>query len=95
MQKSSAHTKHRNATFLAAVIRKQIFTAMHQKRFVSSVCEFLTCKRFCCRNFKDRIQKQSKKDEKKWRILVKKTLRAKSITGAPFFSLEAQMGSSS
>ncbi|KAK4791329.1 hypothetical protein SAY86_031742 [Trapa natans] len=53
------------------------------------------CRVPLCRNFKDRIQKQSKKDEKKWRILVKRTLRAKSINGAPFFSLEAQINSSS
>ncbi|PKI71303.1 hypothetical protein CRG98_008303 [Punica granatum] len=53
------------------------------------------CRVPLCGNFKDRIEKQNKKDDKKWRILVRKTLRAKSITGAPYFSLEAQIGSSS
>lgn len=37
------------------------------------------------RNFKDKLRKQSKKDEMKWRILVRKILRAKGIGRAPFF----------
>ncbi|XP_048322363.2 BTB/POZ and TAZ domain-containing protein 4 [Ziziphus jujuba] len=44
------------------------------------------CRVPLCRNFKDRIRIQSKKDEIKWKILVKKILRAKSIAGGPFFS---------
>ncbi|KAF3440829.1 hypothetical protein FNV43_RR19115 [Rhamnella rubrinervis] len=44
------------------------------------------CKVPLCRNFKERIRIQSKKDEIKWKILVKKILRAKSIAGGPFFS---------
>lgn len=43
------------------------------------------CRVPLCRNFKDRIKKQSKKDEMKWRILVRKILRAKGIGKAPFF----------
>ncbi|XP_047336657.1 BTB/POZ and TAZ domain-containing protein 4-like [Impatiens glandulifera] len=40
-----------------------------------------------CRNFKQKrvIMDQKKKDEIKWRILVRKIIRTKSITGAPFF----------
>jgi hypothetical protein len=38
------------------------------------------------RSFKERIMRQSKKDEIKWRILVKKILRTKTIAGSPFFS---------
>ncbi|KAK4840570.1 hypothetical protein QYF36_012581 [Acer negundo] len=44
------------------------------------------CRVPLCRNFKEKTKKQSKKDEIKWKILVKKILRAKSIGGAPFFS---------
>jgi len=39
-----------------------------------------------CRNFKERIRRQSKKEEIKWTLLVEKILRTKTITGAPFFS---------
>ncbi|CAK9137902.1 unnamed protein product [Ilex paraguariensis] len=45
------------------------------------------CRVPLCRKFKLRINKQSKKDDIKWRILVRKILRTKSISGAPFFSL--------
>ncbi|KDP32068.1 hypothetical protein JCGZ_12529 [Jatropha curcas] len=47
------------------------------------------CRVPLCQNFKMRIKKQSKKDEIKWRILVKKILRTKRIggSGPPFFSL--------
>lgn len=38
-----------------------------------------------CWNFKNRIRRQNKKDEIKWRILVKKMLRTKRIGGSPFF----------
>ncbi|KAK3224561.1 hypothetical protein Dsin_011586 [Dipteronia sinensis] len=44
------------------------------------------CRVPLCRNFKDKMKKQSKKDAIKWKILVKKILRTKSIGGAPFFS---------
>lgn len=39
-----------------------------------------------CRNFKERVWRQSKKDEIKWRILTKKIMRTKAVAGAPFFS---------
>ncbi|XP_076945250.1 BTB/POZ and TAZ domain-containing protein 4-like [Bidens hawaiensis] len=45
------------------------------------------CRVPLCKNFKDRTRKQKKKDDIKWRILVRKILRTKSITGAPYFSL--------
>lgn len=44
------------------------------------------CKVPLCRNFKEKIQQQNKKDEIRWKILVKKIVRAKNIAGAPFFS---------
>ncbi|XP_059641866.1 BTB/POZ and TAZ domain-containing protein 4 [Cornus florida] len=44
------------------------------------------CRVPLCWNFKERIKKQNKKDDVKWRILVRKILRTKSISGAPFFS---------
>ncbi|PIN06121.1 CREB binding protein/P300 [Handroanthus impetiginosus] len=47
------------------------------------------CKVPLCRNFRQKRRKQSKKEEIRWRILVKKIVRSKSITGAPFFSLES------
>ncbi|XP_059282693.1 BTB/POZ and TAZ domain-containing protein 4-like isoform X1 [Lycium ferocissimum] len=40
-----------------------------------------------CRNFKLRRRRQNKKDEIKWRILVRNIVRSKSISGAPLFSL--------
>lgn len=43
------------------------------------------CRVPLCRNFRNRITKQSKKDEMKWRILVRNILRAKTIGGSPFF----------
>ncbi|KAK6258651.1 hypothetical protein SCA6_013125 [Theobroma cacao] len=43
------------------------------------------CRVPLCRNFKEKIRKQSKKDEIKWKMLVKKILRTKRIGGAPFF----------
>ncbi|KAK4262396.1 hypothetical protein QN277_027961 [Acacia crassicarpa] len=43
------------------------------------------CRVPLCRNFKERIAKQSKKDEVRWRILVEKILRTKGIAVAPFF----------
>lgn len=45
-----------------------------------------SCRVPLCRSFKERIMRQSKKDEIKWRILVKKILRTKTIAGSPFFS---------
>ena len=47
------------------------------------------CKVPLCRNLRQKRRTQSKKEEVRWRILVKKIVRSKSITGAPFFSLEA------
>ncbi|XP_021908171.1 BTB/POZ and TAZ domain-containing protein 4 isoform X2 [Carica papaya] len=49
------------------------------------------CRVPLCRNFKERVKKQSKKDEIKWKILVKKILRAKGIGGSPFFSLASSI----
>ena len=37
------------------------------------------------RNFKDRTRKQGRKDEIKWKLLVKKILRTKGVARAPFF----------
>ncbi|KAL8117707.1 BTB/POZ and TAZ domain-containing protein 4-like [Apium graveolens] len=47
------------------------------------------CRVPLCRNLKYRIEMQSKnkKDDIKWRILVRKIVRTRSITGAPYFSL--------
>ncbi|KAG9440439.1 hypothetical protein H6P81_020604 [Aristolochia fimbriata] len=39
------------------------------------------CKVPLCRHFKDKIKKQSKKDEAKWRLLVNKVLAAKQTIG--------------
>nr|XP_043615416.1 BTB/POZ and TAZ domain-containing protein 4-like isoform X2 [Erigeron canadensis] len=50
----------------------------------SSVCRVPLCK-----NFKDKTRRQKKKDDIMWRILVRKILRTKSVTGAPYFSLAA------
>ncbi|KAK6923143.1 BTB/POZ domain [Dillenia turbinata] len=44
------------------------------------------CRVPLCRSFKGRMRKQSKKDEIKWRILVRKILRAKSMAGGLSFS---------
>ncbi|KAL3813684.1 hypothetical protein ACJIZ3_014952 [Penstemon smallii] len=46
------------------------------------------CKVPLCRNLRQRTRKQTKKEEIRWRILVKKIVRSNSITGAPFFCLE-------
>ncbi|XVE87012.1 hypothetical protein DITRI_Ditri18aG0081500 [Diplodiscus trichospermus] len=44
------------------------------------------CRVPLCRNFKEKIKNQSKKDEIKWKILVKKMLSTKrSVGGASFF----------
>ncbi|XP_073018713.1 BTB/POZ and TAZ domain-containing protein 4-like [Primulina eburnea] len=42
-----------------------------------------------CRNFRQRRRKQNKKEDMRWRILVKKIVRSKSLSGAPFFVLES------
>ncbi|KAJ7952764.1 BTB/POZ and TAZ domain protein [Quillaja saponaria] len=42
------------------------------------------CRVPLCRNFKEKIRKQVKKDEIKWRTLVIKILRTKSILVSPF-----------
>ncbi|CAH8344307.1 unnamed protein product [Eruca vesicaria subsp. sativa] len=43
------------------------------------------CKVPLCGNFKERVNKQSRKDEKRWRLLVKNVLSTKRIGGSPFF----------
>ncbi|KAG8384281.1 hypothetical protein BUALT_Bualt04G0102100 [Buddleja alternifolia] len=40
-------------------------------------------------NFRQRRRRQTKKEDIRWRILVKRIVRSKSISGAPFFSLES------
>ncbi|XP_021751426.1 BTB/POZ and TAZ domain-containing protein 4-like [Chenopodium quinoa] len=45
------------------------------------------CRVPLCRNFKDKSMKQNKKEEMRWKILARKIVRSKSISGAPFFSL--------
>lgn len=47
------------------------------------------CRVPLCKNFKEKTSKQKKKDDIMWRILVRKVMRTKSITGAPYFSLAA------
>ncbi|KAL4582170.1 hypothetical protein LXL04_006712 [Taraxacum kok-saghyz] len=48
-----------------------------------------TCRVPLCKSFKERMRRQKKKDDVMWKILVKKILRTKSITGAPYFTLVA------
>ncbi|KAE9596697.1 hypothetical protein Lal_00007898 [Lupinus albus] len=43
------------------------------------------CKVPLCRNFKQRILKQTKKDEIRWKILVEKILRTRGVGIAPWF----------
>ncbi|XP_022963364.1 BTB/POZ and TAZ domain-containing protein 4-like [Cucurbita moschata] len=43
------------------------------------------CRVPLCRNFKDRIRKLGRKNEMKWRLLVKKILRTKGVARTPFF----------
>ncbi|KAF9621194.1 hypothetical protein IFM89_016688, partial [Coptis chinensis] len=50
------------------------------------------CKVPLCRNFKARMQQQNKKDEMRWKILVKKIVRAKNIARAPLFSAAIASG---
>ncbi|XP_043709551.1 BTB/POZ and TAZ domain-containing protein 4-like [Telopea speciosissima] len=45
------------------------------------------CRVPLCRNFKERLQLQNKKDNMKWEKLAEKILSSKSIGGGPFFSL--------
>lgn len=45
-----------------------------------------SCKVPLCRHFKDKMQRQSKKDEAKWRLLVHKVVVAKNALG-PFSSM--------
>lgn len=51
------------------------------------------CRVPLCRNFRERSGKQNKKEEIRWKILARKILRSKSISGAPFFSLVASSSS--
>lgn len=43
------------------------------------------CRVPLCGNFKERMKKQSRKDEKRWKLLVKNVLSTKKIGGSPFF----------
>ncbi|CAG7886068.1 unnamed protein product [Brassica rapa] len=43
------------------------------------------CKVPLCSSFKERMKKQSRKDEKRWKLLVKNVLSTKRIGGSPFF----------
>ncbi|KMT09833.1 hypothetical protein BVRB_6g128090 [Beta vulgaris subsp. vulgaris] len=45
------------------------------------------CRVPLCRNFKDRSMKLNKKEDMRWKILARKIVRSRSISGAPFFSL--------
>ncbi|KAL1824241.1 hypothetical protein ACET3Z_011019 [Daucus carota] len=50
------------------------------------------CKVPLCRTLKYRTTNVSKKEDMKWRILVRKISRTKSISGAPFFSFATTHG---
>ncbi|KAJ4914145.1 BTB/POZ and TAZ domain-containing protein 5 [Raphanus sativus] len=43
------------------------------------------CKVPLCSSFKERMKKQNRKDEKRWKLLVKNVLSTKRIGGSPFF----------
>ncbi|CAH8280979.1 unnamed protein product [Arabidopsis lyrata] len=43
------------------------------------------CRVPLCRNFKEKMEKQSKKDESRWKLLVKNVLGSKKVGGSPFF----------
>ncbi|GAB4849056.1 hypothetical protein Ancab_003870 [Ancistrocladus abbreviatus] len=45
------------------------------------------CRVPLCRKFKERGGKQNKKEEMRWKILARKILRSKSISGAQYFSI--------
>ncbi|CAM8992774.1 unnamed protein product [Rhodiola kirilowii] len=47
------------------------------------------CRVPLCRNFKERIRKQSKKEDRKWNLLVRKIIRSKRIGGSPYFKSAA------
>lgn len=49
------------------------------------------CRVPLCKNIRQRRKHQGKKQEIKWRILVKKIVRTSSITGAPFFTLDSTL----
>jgi hypothetical protein len=63
---------------------------MNKPRSLVRLINRETCR---VRNFKERTKKQSKKDEIRWRILVKNILKTKSIGGSPFFSSAFSMSS--
>ncbi|KAE8722381.1 BTB/POZ and TAZ domain-containing protein 4 [Hibiscus syriacus] len=52
------------------------------------------CRVPLCRNFKEKMKKQSKKDEIRWKILVKRILRTKRNDGAVPFSVSSNSISS-
>ncbi|KAG5407844.1 hypothetical protein IGI04_013963 [Brassica rapa subsp. trilocularis] len=43
------------------------------------------CRVPLCSDFKERMKKQSRKDEKRWKLLVKNVLSTKRIGGSPYF----------
>ncbi|GMI67239.1 BTB and TAZ domain protein 4 [Hibiscus trionum] len=51
------------------------------------------CRVPLCRNFKEKIKKQSKKDEMKWKLLVKKILGTKRIGGNVSFIVSSNSNS--
>ncbi|GAB4846899.1 hypothetical protein Ancab_025907 [Ancistrocladus abbreviatus] len=54
----------------------------------SRLCaDSVVCRVPLCRNFKERSWKHNKKDEMRWKILARKILRSKSISGTPYFSI--------
>ncbi|KAK9061906.1 hypothetical protein SSX86_019090 [Deinandra increscens subsp. villosa] len=53
----------------------------------SDACRVPLCKKFKQRVMKESRKKKKNKDEMKWKILVRKVMRTKSITGAPYFTL--------
>lgn len=53
----------------------------------SDVCRVPLCKRLKQKMTKEKKKKKKNKDEMKWKILVRKIMRTKSITGAPYFTL--------
>ncbi|KAD7479338.1 hypothetical protein E3N88_02474 [Mikania micrantha] len=53
----------------------------------SDACRVPLCKKLKQRFMKENRKKKNNKDEMKWKILVRKVMRTKSITGAPYFTL--------
>ncbi|PKI44898.1 hypothetical protein CRG98_034846 [Punica granatum] len=53
-----------------------------------------SCRVPLCRNFKERLKKQNKKDEIKWKMLVRNILRTKGISWAHFLQSESESSTS-